>query len=321
MYVSVVIPCYNVEKYIKECLESVASQTYKHIELICVNDGSTDNTRSIIEEFIKTSSIDVKIIDRPNGGQCAARNTGIKSARGEYIHFLDSDDLMMPNKVENVVKLIMRDKERACFIVGDYIYRSINGKEVIKRVDQSDGWYGLISSQLGISSSITCRKECLKKVNYWDEKVKSSAEYEFLFRLLRYGHRHVRDPEPLIIVRERQNGSITQTNRKENLVRFIDLRIRILEHLRDNELLSEELEKHACQTIFTALRMLYIYDASKSRSLYNKLIPKTFKPEVSPALTRKYVLTYNLFGYSMAQKLWELWRHFSDSKRTRIEPQ
>ena len=89
--ISVIIPVFNVEKYLYKCLESVIHQTYKNLEIICVNDGSTDNSLNILEEFAQKDAR-IKIITQKNGGLSNARNTGIDNATGDYIMFLDSDD-------------------------------------------------------------------------------------------------------------------------------------------------------------------------------------------------------------------------------------
>lgn len=89
--VSVIVPVYNVEKYLKDCLNSVINQTLEDIEIICVNDGSTDNSLAILEDYAKKDSR-IKIINQKNKGLSGARNTGMKYVQGEYILFLDSDD-------------------------------------------------------------------------------------------------------------------------------------------------------------------------------------------------------------------------------------
>ena len=86
--VSVIIPVYNVEKYLTKCLDSVVNQTYTNLEIICVNDGSPDNSAKILEAFAKKDSR-IKIINQENKGLSGARNTGIESATGDYIVFLD----------------------------------------------------------------------------------------------------------------------------------------------------------------------------------------------------------------------------------------
>jgi len=94
--ISVIIPIYNVEQYIAKCLDSVLSQPFADIEIICVNDSSPDNSREIVIDYQKKHR-NIILIDRENGGLSAARNTGIKNAKGKYLIFLDSDDYLSEN--------------------------------------------------------------------------------------------------------------------------------------------------------------------------------------------------------------------------------
>lgn len=91
MFFSIIVPVYNVEKYLPTCVESVLNQTHKDFELILVNDGSTDQSGALCDEYARKDSR-VKVVHKPNGGQSTARNTGLRNAEGEYVCFLDSDD-------------------------------------------------------------------------------------------------------------------------------------------------------------------------------------------------------------------------------------
>lgn len=93
---SIIIPVYNVERYIKRCLDSVFNQSYKDFEVIVVNDGTKDNSMAIVENY------DVKVINQKNQGLSVARNTGVKKAKGEYIIFLDSDDYIENDLLKNI---------------------------------------------------------------------------------------------------------------------------------------------------------------------------------------------------------------------------
>lgn len=99
--VSVVIPCYNVEKYLRQCLDSVINQTLKELEIICVNDGSTDSTLSIIQEYADTDAR-IRIIDKPNGGYGESMNRGFDAATGEYLGIVESDDYAEPDMFEKL---------------------------------------------------------------------------------------------------------------------------------------------------------------------------------------------------------------------------
>lgn len=102
--ISVMIPAYNAERYIKECLESLKNQTYKNIEIVIVNDGSTDCTQSICEEYVSEDNR-FRLVNQENGGEGAARNRGLQEAKGKYLCFVDADDHVYPEFIENMYKM------------------------------------------------------------------------------------------------------------------------------------------------------------------------------------------------------------------------
>ena len=95
---SVIVPVYNTEKYLKECIESVLSQTYKNLELILIDDGSTDTSGDMCDRFQNTHD-NIKVVHKKNGGAADSRNCGLLAAEGEYIHFLDSDDKLILDNI------------------------------------------------------------------------------------------------------------------------------------------------------------------------------------------------------------------------------
>lgn len=106
--ISIIIPIYNVEKYLKRCLDSVVNQTYKYIEIILVNDGSPDNCGKICDEYAKIDSR-IKVIHKENGGLSSARNAALDIVSGEYIMFVDSDDWISENSLEQLNEYINMD--------------------------------------------------------------------------------------------------------------------------------------------------------------------------------------------------------------------
>ena len=100
--ISVIVPVYNTEKYIKKCLDSIINQTYSNIEIIIINDGSTDNSELIINEYLKEYPDKIKYYKKENGGLSDARNYGVTKATGDYICFVDSDDYIDINLFESL---------------------------------------------------------------------------------------------------------------------------------------------------------------------------------------------------------------------------
>lgn len=106
--ISVIIPIYNSERYLKQCLDSVINQTYNNMEIICINDGSADNSLNILNEYAKKDNR-IKIISQDNQGGGFARNVGIKIATGEYLFFLDSDDWFKPTFIKDMYSKAKKD--------------------------------------------------------------------------------------------------------------------------------------------------------------------------------------------------------------------
>ena len=116
--VSVIIPVYNVEPYLKQCMDSVVGQTLKDIEIICVDDGSTDNSLDILREYAAEDSR-IQIIEQKNAGAGAARNNGMRYATGKYLSFLDSDDFFEPRMLEKAYDLAEKDQaDLKCLLAG-----------------------------------------------------------------------------------------------------------------------------------------------------------------------------------------------------------
>jgi glycosyltransferase involved in cell wall biosynthesis len=128
---SIIVPVYNVEKYLCECIKSIINQTYTNWELILVDDGSTDNSGSICDEF---ADIDSRIIvlHKPNGGVSSARNLGLEKAQGEWITFIDADDFISPTFLEGLY-LPIKCGEQLDFVHGGCINWENGGKEVINQ--------------------------------------------------------------------------------------------------------------------------------------------------------------------------------------------
>jgi len=140
--VSVIVPVYNMEKYLSKCLDSLVNQTFEDIEIILINDGSTDNSENIIKEYLERYSKKIVYIKKENEGQGVARNLGIDKARGEYITFVDSDDYVDVTMIEKLYSSIIKEKADISvsrglievrsdnLLINDFIF---NNEESVKR--------------------------------------------------------------------------------------------------------------------------------------------------------------------------------------------
>lgn len=107
--VSIIVPVYKVEKYLNCCLDSIINQTYKHLEIILINDGSPDNSLQICKSYAEKDSR-IKVINQENKGLASARNSGLREMSGDFFYFVDSDDYIHPNLIETTVKLAEKEK-------------------------------------------------------------------------------------------------------------------------------------------------------------------------------------------------------------------
>jgi len=135
--ISVIIPVYNVEKYLTQCLENIINQSLKEIEIICVNDGSTDGSPNILEEYRK-KDYRIKVITQKNGGLSAARNSGVSVATGEYVYFIDSDDYIDIDALEYLYYEAKNNELDILYFDGESFYES---EKLKKQFGQNDCCY------------------------------------------------------------------------------------------------------------------------------------------------------------------------------------
>lgn len=129
MLISVIVPVYNVEKYLEQCVNSIINQSYKDIEIILVNDGSTDNSGNICNELAQKDNR-IIVIHKENGGLGLARNSGLDVAKGEYVTFVDSDDYIETNSIEDMYNMVVEEKIDTC--IGGFI-RVLDDTTVVGR--------------------------------------------------------------------------------------------------------------------------------------------------------------------------------------------
>jgi glycosyltransferase involved in cell wall biosynthesis len=190
MLVSVIIPTYNRAKTIERAVNSVLAQTWKKVEVIVVDDGSTDQTG----EILKTYGDKIRMIRQQNGGASAARNTGIKAATGEIISFLDSDDEWLPSKMERQVKLLHRTESSGvvcCVCNARMLFSSgtvTSFQSARLHPEQAEGVWSnptpiLIDRFLFFNQVAAVRREALDRSGYFREDLRIMEDYDLALRL------------------------------------------------------------------------------------------------------------------------------------------
>ena len=137
--ISVIIPVYNVEKYLRRCLDSVIAQTYQNLEIICVDDGSIDDSGKICDQYAVRDAR-IKVIHQENQGLSAARNRGLDAAEGEYIAFVDSDDYILEDMYKKMLDKLLDYSVDLC--VCQWQYEFSDGRQVVKKKNIAPPIYG-----------------------------------------------------------------------------------------------------------------------------------------------------------------------------------
>lgn len=304
MLVSVVVPCFNVENCVENCVNSVLAQTYEYIELICVDNNSTDNTLKILKQ-IQEKNNRILIVQEYTPGANAARNKGLSIANGEWIQFLDADDCLLPDKFRDQVELIKNTKTDCDFLVSSYFRKNSLGVKTLISIER-DPWLGLISGRLGITSSNLFKRNSINQIGGWDTSKKSSQEAWLMFNLLKKNAAVLFCDVPSAQINERIVGSISFTNRDQNWERYILLRFEILNWLKNEKKLEAYLESVLQRNIFDSIRILYSLNPSKSILLHDKIVKSNFKPLKSSSSSSVYIFVYNLLGFKLTQSFFNL---------------
>ncbi|MGF1491620.1 MAG: glycosyltransferase [Microcoleaceae cyanobacterium] len=212
--VSVVIPVYNGEKTIAETIESVLAQSLQDFELIVINDGSTDKTLEVIASFHDPR---LRVLSYPNAGLSASRNRGIQQASGEYISFIDADDLWTPDKLETQAEaLATRPEAAVAYSWTDLIDQSSQFLAPDSRAQWSGNVYPhiLLGSFPASGSNVLVRRSAFQVVGGFDESLKSAEDWEMWIRLAaRYPFVVV--PKAQILYRIAPGSMSTQLDRQE----------------------------------------------------------------------------------------------------------
>jgi glycosyltransferase involved in cell wall biosynthesis len=181
--ISVIIPNYNYARYLKSAIESVLNQSHKNVELIVVNNGSTDNSLEVLESY----GTKIRLIDQPNLGQSGARNSGLINSTGEYIAFLDADDFWEPSKLQKQIALLSDSTQLIYCGTAPFKYPSARSMPIVLPLYSGNCMRFFIerpgaSIVLSGESTALFSRTLLQKVGVFDLELNSSAGWDFFRR-------------------------------------------------------------------------------------------------------------------------------------------
>ena len=307
--VSIIVPVYNVERYIVRSMDSLVNQTLKDIEIIVVNDGSTDNSKKLIEIYQEKYPNKIKLVDKENGGLSDARNYGIPHATGEYIAFLDSDDYVELDTYEKMYNKAKEDDSDLveCDFIWEYPDRKkvdtgkiYNNKKEMLTYARVVAWNKLIKRSLIEEHKM----EFPKGLRYED--------VEFFYKMVRYYNKVSFVKEPLIHYIQR-SSSISNTQ-NERTKEIFTIMYNVIKYYKENNLYEEyktELEYTyarllLCSSLF---RITKIEDAKIRKQLLNETwtrlnneFPNWKKNEIlkkDKSAKNFYMKTVNKFTYKI----------------------
>lgn len=220
--VSIIVPVYNVEKYIRETMESVVAQTYPHWELLLVEDGSSDGTVDVIGGFLEeTEDARIRLVRQPsNMGAARARNRGLKEARGRYIAYLDSDDLWVPQKLERELSFLKEKGAAFVFTGYEFVEGDGTGTGRVVRVPEKLSYRQTLGNTTIFTSTVMFDTEKISR-DKLEMPVVKSEDTALWFRILREGYYAWGLDENL--VKYRRAGKSLSSNKLEALRRIWNL--------------------------------------------------------------------------------------------------
>ena len=314
--VSIIVPIYNVEKYLEKCLESLVNQTLKEIQIILVNDGTKDNSGEIAKQYKEKYPEKIIYLEKENGGLSDARNFGIPYSTGEYLAFLDSDDYVELNLYEEMYNLAEKEKSDMveCDFIWEYPNKSKEDNGVIYK-----GPKEMIEKVRVVAWNKLIKREVLQKAEISFPKGYRYEDVEFTYKLIPYLEKVSFLKKPYIHYMQR-DGSISKVQ-NEKTKDIFDVLQHVIDFYKEKGIYDQyktELEYVYTRYLLCSslLRMVKIQDKTIKKELLNKTwtnlntkFPKWKENEILK--TRKnsknlYMKTVNKFTYGHYCKIFGL---------------
>lgn len=296
--ISVIIPVYNVSGYLKQCLDSVIAQTYRNLEIILVDDGSTDGSGKICDEYAKQDKR-IRVFHKENGGVSSARNTGLDQAGADYLCFVDADDVILSDYVMYLYKLLtiyQADLSICGYVklvnINEYKDRE---KEYIRVYDKQAALKDMMYKHdiTGYSCLKLYKKELLNDI-YYDEELKVAEDFDFVYKYLLNTEKAVVGSKILYIYRQHEESCMHSDNWKkyERTWTIFNKRLSIIR--RENPELTDA---YITYLFIQALGFFAMSDGWRNADEFKRnLIKMTSKYSKTVMLNKESKIIYRLLG-------------------------
>lgn len=301
MLFSIVIPCYNVEKYISNTIESVLNQTYNDLEIILVNDGSSDNTLNILKQYEKQCA-NIKVFDKLNGGVSSARNLGIKNSTGDYLHFLDGDDTISNDLFEKMYKFILNNRELDMISFGYTIVKSNTEKEILSFLKYNDKLFdsnSFLSLYLNrrirqsMCSFVVKKDILIQNKIIFDENTSNGEDQEFQIKTIYHSGKITYISKSFFNYQMRKNSASSSVATEKNLtlINVFERLLSYFDNLKSNKQFINELK------IYSLLEYFYVFRLV-SKSDNKKLIKQVIEKKL--IIRKKINLKFNKISIALS---------------------
>ena len=313
--VSVIVPIYNVERFVKRCLDSLVNQSLQEIQIILVNDGSTDESGEIAKEYASKHSNKIIYLEKENGGLSDARNFGMRYAEGEYIAFLDSDDYVENTMYEEMYNKALQ--ENSDYVECDFLWEYPDKIKVDKRTPYSNKKEMLTNVRV-VAWNKLIKREILEKNNISFPKGLRYEDIEFTYKLIPYLNKvSYVDKEFVHYVQRNNSIANVQNERTAEVFTIFDNIIKYYQEKGFYEEYKEELEYSYSRILLcSSLKRICKIKDSKTRK---KLIKETFEKLYQQfplwkenkilnnrSIKNMYMKSINKFTYPIYTKMFQL---------------
>jgi glycosyltransferase involved in cell wall biosynthesis len=310
--VSILIPCYNAEAWVRQSVESALAQTYPNKEVIVVDDGSTDGSLAVLRTFGDA----IHLVTGPNQGGNVARNRLLALSKGKWLSYLDADDYLRPEKVARQMQLVL-SRDDLDVVYSPLITRNEStGVELVLAIpEKEDALYNYLSWGPFSTNSVLLRRAAVAEAGGWKESQKVCQEHELISRLIVCGCRFALLDVPDTVYRFHGNHTVSTRSPETVIRQRMMLTDRVADYLQTTGQMNPFRRGALARSRLEAARSMYYVDRPYARKLMRQALKDSPIPP-SPAAPRTYRLALSLLGFDMAERLAHLKRRLRPIRQT-----